>query len=152
MFGTEPHKTREGYANFAIEKPPLKLVLFENPDATEHLNHIGVELFESEDVGVHLSVHIIGFSKVIGDISDGARVVILFFGIAFVITALLVYLYSQSWRVTIVPLFTSIVAVIWQLGSFSLLGYGIDPLGILVPFLIFAIGVSHGVQIISAIG
>ena len=132
-----------------------------NPETQQPLDVIHVanlleenvrDVFESEDVGVHLGVHIIGFSKVIGDISDGARVVILFFGIALVITALLVYLYSQSWRVTIVPLFTSIVAVIWQLGSFSLLGYGIDPLGILVPFLIFAIGVSHGVQIISAIG
>ena len=39
--------------------------------------------------------------------------------------------------------------MIWQLGILSLLGYGIDPMNILTPFLIFAIGVSHGVQMIS---
>ncbi|RLA47341.1 MAG: glyoxalase/bleomycin resistance/extradiol dioxygenase family protein [Gammaproteobacteria bacterium] len=52
LFGTEPHKIRDGYANFAIESPPLKLVLFENPDAQERLNHLGVEVFESEQVAV----------------------------------------------------------------------------------------------------
>jgi catechol 2,3-dioxygenase-like lactoylglutathione lyase family enzyme len=50
MFGTQPHKRREGYANFAIDAPPLKLVLFENPDAEERLNHLGVEVFEPSQV------------------------------------------------------------------------------------------------------
>ncbi|MGI9423667.1 MAG: ArsI/CadI family heavy metal resistance metalloenzyme [Hyphomicrobiaceae bacterium] len=50
LFGTEPHKRRDGYANFAIAEPPLKLVLFENPDAIEHLHHIGVEVPETTDV------------------------------------------------------------------------------------------------------
>ena len=50
MFDAEPHKIRKGYANFAIDKPALKLVLFENPDAEEHLNHLGVELFDSSDI------------------------------------------------------------------------------------------------------
>ena len=50
LFGAEPHKRREGYANFAIDAPPLKLVLFENAKAAEHLNHLGVEVFEAEDV------------------------------------------------------------------------------------------------------
>ena len=50
LFDTPPHKTRPGYANFAIERPPLKLVLFEAPDADERLNHLGVEVFAQEDV------------------------------------------------------------------------------------------------------
>jgi catechol 2,3-dioxygenase-like lactoylglutathione lyase family enzyme len=50
LFGAEPHKVRDGYANFAIETPPLKLVLFENPEASERLNHLGVEVFDSEQV------------------------------------------------------------------------------------------------------
>ena len=50
MFNVEPHKIRKGYANFAIEEPPLKLVLFENPNANEHLNHLGVEVFEPDDI------------------------------------------------------------------------------------------------------
>ena len=46
LFGTQPHKRRPGYANFAIDEPPLKLVLFENPTAGERLNHLGVEVFD----------------------------------------------------------------------------------------------------------
>ncbi len=50
LFGAEPHKRRPGYANFAIDEPPLKLVLFENPDAAERVNHLGVEVFEGARV------------------------------------------------------------------------------------------------------
>ena len=95
------------------------------------------------------SVRIIGFAKIIGDVADGARGVIAYFGVAFVITALLLAFYSKSVWLTALPLVCSTVAVIWQLGTLSLLGYGIDPMNILTPFLIFAIGVSHGVQMIS---
>jgi len=95
------------------------------------------------------SVRIIGFAKIVGDIADGARGVIAYFGVAFLITALLLAFYSKSVWLTVLPLVCSTVAVIWQLGTLSLLGYGIDPMNILTPFLVFAIGVSHGVQMIS---
>jgi catechol 2,3-dioxygenase-like lactoylglutathione lyase family enzyme len=52
MFGAEVNKRKPGYANFAIDEPPLKLVLFEVPDADERLNHLGVEVFEDEEVSV----------------------------------------------------------------------------------------------------
>ncbi|NNF68805.1 MAG: MMPL family transporter, partial [Acidimicrobiia bacterium] len=99
-----------------------------------------------------VNVHMIGFAKVIGDITAGASRVLLFFAVAFFITSVLVYVYSQSIKLTIIPLACSLIAVTWQLGLLTLLGYGIDPMGILVPFLIFAIGVSHGVQMVSAYG
>jgi catechol 2,3-dioxygenase-like lactoylglutathione lyase family enzyme len=50
LFNVEVNKRKPGYANFAIEEPPLKLVLFENPDADERLNHLGVEVFDDADV------------------------------------------------------------------------------------------------------
>jgi len=50
LFGATPHKRRPGYANFALDAPPLKLVLFESPDATERLNHLGVEVSEPREV------------------------------------------------------------------------------------------------------
>ena len=50
LFDTPPHKRKPGYANFAIERPPLKLVLFENPEAPERINHLGVEVFEDAEV------------------------------------------------------------------------------------------------------
>ncbi|MCG6868224.1 MAG: MMPL family transporter [Gammaproteobacteria bacterium] len=101
---------------------------------------------------IDVSVHIIGFAKIVGDITEGARRVVMFFGIAFVIIALLVYLYTQSVKLTVISLTCSLVAVVWQLGLLPLLGFGMDPMSILVPFLIFSIGVSHGVQMISAFG
>ena len=96
------------------------------------------------------SVHIIGFAKVIGDVADGAVSVAAFFLIAFIVTALLLYWYTLSARVTAVALACALTAVIWQLGLVTVLGFGIDPMNILVPFLVFAIGVSHGVQMLSA--
>jgi catechol 2,3-dioxygenase-like lactoylglutathione lyase family enzyme len=50
LFQTEPAKRREGYANFAVESPPLKLVLIENPGAAGRLNHLGVEVFSTDEV------------------------------------------------------------------------------------------------------
>ena len=96
------------------------------------------------------NIHIIGFAKVVGDITEGAENVLLFFAISFLITGLLVYLYSLSMWLTVLPLFASLTAVSWQLGLLPILGFGIDPMSILVPFLIFAIGVSHGVQMINS--
>ena len=98
-----------------------------------------------------IDVHMIGFAKVMGDIADGAASVVLFAVITLVLTLLAVRLYCQSWRVAFVPVLCSVIAVIWQLGALVLLRYGIDPIGLLVPFLVFAIGVSHGVQKISAV-
>ena len=50
LFATEPAKRRPGYANFAIAEPPLKLVLIENPGAAGSLNHLGVEVFSTDEV------------------------------------------------------------------------------------------------------
>jgi catechol 2,3-dioxygenase-like lactoylglutathione lyase family enzyme len=50
LFSTAPAKRREGYANFAVDSPPLKLVLIENPGAGGRLNHLGVEVFSSDEV------------------------------------------------------------------------------------------------------
>ncbi len=102
------------------------------------------------DTGI--DVRIIGFAQVMGDIADGASSVVLFAVITLVLTLLAVRLYCQSWPIALVPVVCSVIAVIWQLGALVLMRYGIDPIGLLVPFLIFAIGVSHGVQKISAVG
>lgn len=101
--------------------------------------------------GDGIDVHIIGFAKVMGDIAAGALSVIVFAIATLLLTLLAVWIYCQSFRVALVPVVCSIIAVIWQLGTLVVLGQGIDPLGLLVPFLIFAIGVSHGVQKISAV-
>jgi catechol 2,3-dioxygenase-like lactoylglutathione lyase family enzyme len=53
FFATEPNKRKPGYANFAIDEPPLKLVLFENPGAEARLNHLGVEVTSTDEVAAH---------------------------------------------------------------------------------------------------
>ncbi len=99
-----------------------------------------------------VEVHMIGFAKIVGDIADGSLSVAIFAAITVVLTLFFVWIYAiQSFKVALVPVVCSLVAVIWQLGLLVVLGYGVDPLGILVPFIIFAIGVSHGVQKISAV-
>ena len=50
LFGTEPAKRRPGYANFAIAQPPLKLVLLENPGQGGSLNHLGIEVPDTDTV------------------------------------------------------------------------------------------------------
>ncbi|RLA43402.1 MAG: RND family transporter [Gammaproteobacteria bacterium] len=98
----------------------------------------------------NIKVRIIGFAKSTGDIADGARVVMLFFAATFVFTALFLYLYTRLILATLLPVFSGLVAVVWQMGLLPLMGFGLDPMSILVPFLVFSIGVSHGVQKINA--
>jgi predicted RND superfamily exporter protein len=91
-------------------------------------------------------VAIIGFAKAVGDIAEGARGVIAFFGVAFAITLALMAWFVKDLRLTLVALVVAMLPVLWLLGTLPLLHFGIDPLSILVPFLIFSIGVSHAVQ------
>lgn len=98
-----------------------------------------------------LRIHITGFAKIVGDLIGGALEVAVFFGVAFLVTLVLLYLYSGSLQATLIPLLCSLVAVLWQLGLLRLLGYGLDPYSMLVPFLVFAIAVSHGVQIVNTV-
>ncbi|AOE86040.1 efflux RND transporter permease subunit [Pseudomonas sp. TCU-HL1] len=102
-----------------------------------------------EDAG--FEIQIIGFAKQIGDIADGAAAVLEFCLLALLLTAAAVYWYCHSVRFTLLALGCSLTSLVWQFGSLRLLGYGLDPLAVLVPFLVFAIGVSHGVQQINYI-
>ncbi|WP_332671947.1 efflux RND transporter permease subunit [Aromatoleum sp.] len=103
----------------------------------------------TEDSGV--SVYVIGFAKLIGDLISGLEKVALFFLIAVFIAVAIIYTYTRCIRSTVLVLSCSIIAVIWQLGLVSLLGYGLDPFSMLVPFLVVAIGVSHGAQKMNGI-
>jgi predicted RND superfamily exporter protein len=128
-----------------------------NPDTNEKLDTIAFANQLESDVrgqfeNEQISVHIIGFAKMVGDVANGAKGVLAFFAVAIVITAVMVYLFSKSLTLTILPIACSLIAVIWQMGLLTVLGFGIDPMSILVPFLVFAIGVSHGVQMINATG
>lgn len=102
--------------------------------------------------GGDFEIHIVGFAKLISDIAEGGITYVpWFFLIAFILTVFSVYLYAQSWILVFLAVFCSLVSVVWQFALLNLLGFGLDPLAILVPFLVFAIGVSHGVQQLNLI-
>ena len=127
-----------------------------DPNTGEKLDSIVLaEQLENEIRGEfehnNISVHIIGFTKMVGDVAKGAKVVVTFFAIAIAITTLMVFWFCRSLALTILPISCSLIAVVWQLGMLSTLGFGLDPMSILVPFLVFAIGVSHGVQMINSV-
>lgn len=99
----------------------------------------------------NVKIHIIGFAKKVGDLIDGLFGVALFFAVAIGITFVLLYWFTKCIKSTLAVLFSTLVAVGWQLGLLHLMGFGLDPYSMLVPFLVFAIGISHGVQKINGI-
>ena len=98
-----------------------------------------------------IKIHIIGFAKLVGDLMKGASSMGLFFLITILLTTCLLYFYTRCIKATLMPVLCALLAVIWQAGILKLFGYGLDPYSMLVPFLVFAVGISHGVQMISGI-
>jgi predicted RND superfamily exporter protein len=103
--------------------------------------------YESDKIAIHVT----GFAKVMGDLIEGLRQVLLFFAVALVICAGVLYGYTRCVRSTALVVACSLVAVVWQFGLLALLGYALDPYSVLVPFLVFAIGMSHGAQKMNGI-
>ncbi len=127
-----------------------------DPATGEQLNYLEFsrnleKLIRQSYENDNITIHIIGFPKLVGDLLEGIGSIFLFALITLVITLVLLYIYTRDMRATIAPLVSSILAVIWQLGLLHLAGFGLNAYSILVPFLVLAIGVSHGVQVINAI-
>jgi len=133
-------------------------VFFKNikhADPNEELAHKVVKVLESgfmEKSGhADLQVHITGFAAIVGNLIDGMVSVMAFFLVAIFIATILLYWYTRAIRATFVVISCTIVAVVWQLGILATLGFELDPYSILVPFLVFAIGVSHGAQKLNGV-
>lgn len=113
---------------------------------SKNLEELVRDKYQSDTIRIHIT----GFAKLVGDLIDGATMVGLFFLIAFVITGITLFAYSYCPRLTFASLLCSSVAVIWQMGLLKLMGMGLDPYSMLVPFLVFAVGISHSVQITNS--
>lgn len=136
----------------AVVLAPLQEI---NPETGEKLDYAELSsklesLVRDKYQSDAVHIHIVGFAKIVGDLIEGAEAIALFFAITFVLTVIVLLIYSRCWRITFATVFCCSLAVIWQLGVVRLLGLGLDPYSILVPFLTFAIGVSHAVQNVSA--
>ncbi|GLR66083.1 RND transporter [Acidocella aquatica] len=93
-----------------------------------------------------VTLHVIGFAMVVGDLINGINRVLTFFGISVIIAIAILYWYTRCVRSTLLVVTASITAVIWQLGILTLAGKDLNPYSVLVPFLVFSIGMSHGAQ------
>src|SRR5471030_813460 len=98
-----------------------------------------------------VQIHVIGFAELIAELLAGMQQVLMYFGAAAAIATLVIYAYTRCLRSTTLVVACSLVAVLWQLGLVAALGFALDPFSILVPFLVFAIGVSHGAQKMNGI-
>ncbi|MDF3935693.1 efflux RND transporter permease subunit [Pseudomonas citronellolis] len=98
-----------------------------------------------------LRIHVIGFAKLVGDLLDGLLRVTLFFGLAVATAFIIILVYTRCLRSSLLVIGCSLLAVVWQLGLVAWLGFALDPYSMLVPFLIFAIGVSHATQKMNGI-
>ncbi|NRF71998.1 MMPL family transporter [Aquincola sp. S2] len=96
-------------------------------------------------------IYIVGFGKLMGDLIEGLRAVLGYFVLSVTIAALLMGLYTRCWRSTTVLVAVALLGVVWLLGCMRLLGRALDPYSVLVPFLLFAIGLSHGAQKMNGI-
>ncbi|GGO76456.1 RND transporter [Marinobacterium nitratireducens] len=110
-----------------------------------------LESLRARYAGDSIDIHITGFAKKVGDLIDGLQQILLFFALAIVITGGVLFAYTRCLRSTLLVVCCSLVAVVWQLGLLPLLGYHLDPYSVLVPFLVFAIGMSHGAQKMNGI-
>ena len=115
------------------------------------LSHAIEQMRERVEADGSARVHVIGFAKLVGDLIDGLMQVALYFGLAAAIATAIIWLYTRCVPSTALVMVCSLVAVVWQLGLVAALGFELDPYSILVPFLVFAIGVSHGAQKMNGI-
>jgi uncharacterized protein len=98
-----------------------------------------------------IKIHITGFAKKVGDLLAGLQQMLLFFGLTILICSAVLFAYTRCIRATGIVVFCSLIAVVWLLGLLPVLGYHLDPYSILVPFLVFAVGMSHGAQKMNGI-
>ncbi|MFT3666928.1 efflux RND transporter permease subunit [Piscinibacter sp.] len=93
-----------------------------------------------------MAVRVTGFAALVGTLIDGLAQVVWFFLAAAAVATAIIFHFTRCVRSTALVLVCSLVAVVWQLGLIAMLGFRLDPFSMLVPFLVFAIGVSHGAQ------
>jgi len=118
------------------------------PDLAAVANEIEDKIRKKFETG-DIAIRIIGFAKFIGDISNEAVDVLAFFALAFALNALALWYYSRSLALTIITLLSSAASIAWLVATIHVWKFSLHPLGLVITFLIYIIGVSHGVQQIN---
>jgi predicted RND superfamily exporter protein len=122
-----------------------------DPETGEKLDRLDLAARVESGVRQKLSddayeIHVVGAPTMIGDIASGVQNAIMFLlPLTLLLTVLLLHAWTRCWRLTWLPLVCSLASLIWQLGFVGLMAYGFDPLLILIPLLVFVVGVVHGI-------
>ena len=96
-----------------------------------------------------ISVHINGFAMVVGFVNDALPKIVSLFVLSIFITFLILHRCFRYLGLALLPLLSGGLSVLWSLGLASLIGMDLDPMTSIAPFLVLAIGVSHGIQMIK---
>jgi predicted RND superfamily exporter protein len=101
--------------------------------------------YSDEDITVRIN----GFAMVAGFVNDALPKIFLLFGLAVLITLVILYRCFRYLKLAVLPLFSGGLAVLYTLGTIQLLGLRLDPMTSIIPFLVLAIGASHGIQMVN---
>lgn len=126
-----------------------------NPETNQRLDYkelsTALEVLRVKYEAQGVRIYVTGFAKVMGDLIDGLQAMLGFFAATIMITAGILYYFTRCVRSTALVLGCTLVAIVWLLGLLPLLGFELNPYSILIPFLVYAIGVSHGAQKMNGI-
>jgi predicted RND superfamily exporter protein len=132
-----------------LDRDPASGKAIDYRSLSRTLEHTVRAKFEQENPAIR--IHVIGFAKLVGELIEGLAQVMLYFAAAALVAVAIIFFYTRCLRSTALVIACSAAAVAWQLGAVAALGFELDPFSILVPFLVFAIGVSHGAQKMNGI-
>ena len=132
-----------------LDRDPATGKAIDYRDLSRALEHNVRTQYEGDERGIR--IHVIGFAKLVGELMAGLVQVMTYFAAAALIAVAIIFFYTRCLRSTALVIACSAAAVAWQLGIVAALGFQLDPYSILVPFLVFAIGVSHGAQKMNGI-
>ena len=129
-------------------------LLDKDPVSNEPLDYVAVgdklEAIRAKFENDEVEVEIIGFAKVVDDMTKATIEVAGFFVLALFLMGALLWIYIGSLPLALLVISTSLVACIWEMGLLHVIGFGLDPFSMLVPFLIMSVSVSHAVQYVNS--
>ncbi len=105
-----------------------------------------LDLIRAKYASQGVTLHIVGFAMIVGDMINGLDKILTFFAVSIAFSTVALFWYTRCIRSTALVVAASLIAVVWQLGLLPFLGFSLTPYSVLVPFLVFAIGMSHGAQ------
>ncbi len=149
--GEVGHLVAANYRSSIILVPLQERIVETGERLDYHALSQRVEEMRAKYESDNISIHVTGFAKVVGDLISGLMQMLLFFAAAIVICTAVLFWYTRCLRSTLLVVACSLIAVVWLMGLLPTLGFELDPYSILVPFLVFAIGVSHGAQKMNGI-